>query len=160
VKKNKPTVYLETTIPSFYFSVREEASIQVVRDWTRNWWDQRRHQYDLVTSVAVTDELERGDHPNRTEKLALLREARFLPIVPEVSQIVAVYLKHQLMPRDLAGDALHLALASLHRCNYLLTWNCQHLANANKFGHIRKLNDLLHLPTPDLVTPLELGVDP
>ena len=160
IKNNKPTVYLETTIPSFYYSVREEAGMQVVRAWTRSWWDGRRHQYDLVTSVAVTDELEKGVHPHRTEKLALLKEVRFLPIVPEVSPIVAVYLKHQLMPRELAGDALHLALASLHRCNYLLTWNCRHLANANKFGQIRKLNERLHLPTPDLVTPLELGVDP
>ena len=60
------------------------------------------------------------------------------------------------MPRDPAGDALHLALASYHKCDFLLTWNCQHLANANKFGHIRRVNTLLGLFVPDLVTPLEL----
>jgi hypothetical protein len=59
-------------------------------------------------------------------------------------------------PADPGGDALHLALASYHRCDFLVTWNCRHLANANKFGHIRRVNVLLGLFVPALVTPLEL----
>ena len=54
------------------------------------------------------------------------------------------------------GDALHLAIASYHRCDFLVTWNCKHLANANKFGHIRRINGILGLSVPSLVTPLEL----
>jgi predicted nucleic acid-binding protein len=65
------------------------------------------------------------------------------------------------MPRDPLGDALHLALASHHKCDYLLTWNCQHLANANKFTHIKRVNALLGLHVPILTTPLELmGLEP
>jgi hypothetical protein len=61
---------------------------------------------------------------------------------------------------DPAGDALHLALASFHKCEFLVTWNCRHLANANKFGHIRRVNTLLGLMIPALVTPLGLlGAD-
>ena len=60
------------------------------------------------------------------------------------------------MPDDPVGDALHLAIASYHKCDFLLTWNCRHLANANKFGHIRRVNTLLGLYVPLLVTPLEL----
>lgn len=60
------------------------------------------------------------------------------------------------MPRDPFGDALHLALASLHKMDYLLTWNCQNLANANKATHIRRINTLLGLHVPLLTTPLEL----
>jgi len=60
------------------------------------------------------------------------------------------------MPKDPTGDALHLALASYHRCDYLLTWNCANLANANKFPHIRRINAILGFFTPDLATPLEL----
>ena len=60
------------------------------------------------------------------------------------------------MPKDPLGDALHLALASHHKCDFLFTWNCLHLANANKFGHIRRVNTLLGLHLPTLVTPLEL----
>ncbi len=60
------------------------------------------------------------------------------------------------MPTDPAGDALHLALASYHKCDFLVTWNCRHLANANKIGHIRRVNTMLGLFVPALVTPLEL----
>lgn len=79
-----------------------------------------------------------------------------VPIEPAVAEIVAAYLRHKLMPADPAGDALHLALASLHKCDFLLTWNCTHLANANKFGHIRRVNAMLGLVVPTLTTPLEL----
>ncbi len=65
-------------------------------------------------------------------------------------------LRTDVMPRDPAGDALHLAAASFHRCDFLVTWNCQHLANANKFGHIRRVNSIIGLGNPALVTPLEL----
>jgi hypothetical protein len=60
------------------------------------------------------------------------------------------------MPRDPTGDALHLALASYHKCDFLLTWNCSHLANANKFMHIRRINTMIGLYVPILVTPLEM----
>jgi hypothetical protein len=60
------------------------------------------------------------------------------------------------MPEDPAGDALHLALASFPKCDYLVTWNCRRLANANKCGHIREINRRLGLKSPDLVTPQEL----
>jgi hypothetical protein len=71
------------------------------------------------------------------------------------------YIQHKLMPGDPGGDALHLAVASYHKCDFLVTWNCRHLANANKFGHIRRVNTLLGLYVPALVTPLELlgGMD-
>jgi hypothetical protein len=60
------------------------------------------------------------------------------------------------MPQDPLGDALHLALASFFRCDFLLTWNCNRLANANKFNHIKRINALLGLFVPMLVTPLEM----
>jgi hypothetical protein len=73
-----------------------------------------------------------------------------------VAEIVEAYIRHKVMPGDPLGDALHLALASYHKCDFLLTWNCRHLANANKFGHIRRINTVLGLFVPMLVTPLEL----
>jgi hypothetical protein len=60
------------------------------------------------------------------------------------------------MPANPTGDALHLALAYSHKCDFLVTWNCEHLANANKFGHIRRVNTMLGLFVPSLVTPMEL----
>lgn len=82
-----------------------------------------------------------------------------MAIDPPVIEIVETYIAHSVMPSDPVGDALHLALASQHKCDFLVTWNCRHLANANKFGHIRRVNTLLGLFVPALVTPLELMGD-
>lgn len=79
-----------------------------------------------------------------------------LPINSEVIDIVEVYISRQLMPNDPKGDALHLALASYHKCDALVSWNCRHIVNYNKFEHFKKVNTLLGLNTPALVTPLEL----
>ena len=115
-----------------------------------------RADYSIVTSPAVLDELSKG---GAYHKEAALKMALTVPVIPgggELPGIVQSYLDHKLMPRETTGDALHLALASFHKCDYLVTWNCRHLANANKFGHIREINRQLGLRTPELVTPLEL----
>jgi len=151
-----PKLYIETTIPSFYFNQRPEPEMVARGNWTRKWWDDHRHEYELVTSDAVLEELRNGDHPQREEKLALLRDVPVLPVTSEVADIAETYIKRFVMPNDPGGDAVHLALASYHACDVLLTWNCQHLANFRKLDHIRRVNVLLDLPVPALLTPLEL----
>jgi hypothetical protein len=151
-----PRVYVETTIPSFYHEVRTEPEMLARRAWTREWWDDHRSDFDLVTSEAVIDELENGAFPQKDDALALLERIPLLDVDEAVADIVDAYIKRHVMPADPVGDALHLALASHHRCDFLLTWNCRHLANANKFAHIRRVNGLLGLFVPSLVTPLEL----
>ena len=126
------------------------------RAWTRQWWDQMRQEYINVTSAAVLDELSGGDYPTREQALSLIGELSHVSVEPDVLDIVNAYIQHKVMPNDPVGDALHLALASYHKCDFLLTWNCNHLANANKFGHIRRVNTMLGLYVPLLVTPLEM----
>lgn len=152
----KPIVYIETTIPSFYVETRSEPDMIARRQWTREWWDNYRSLYDVVTSEAVLDELEHGDYLNKADALAFVEPIPLLSIEPEIGEIIDAYIRHQVMPRDPVGDALHLAIASYHKCDFLLTWNCNHLANANKFRHIQRVNTLLGLYVPALVTPLEL----
>ncbi|WP_414568994.1 type II toxin-antitoxin system VapC family toxin [Nostoc sp. CCY 9925] len=152
----KPKVYIETSIPSFYYEVRTEPDMVARREWTRQWWSHASDNYVLVTSLAVLDELNRGNFPQKNEAIELISGLLFIPIESAIAEIVEVYIQQQLMPKDPLGDALHLALASYHKCDFLLTWNCRHLANANKFGHIRRLNVMLGLYVPTLVTPLEL----
>lgn len=100
-----------------------------------------------------------GAYDTREACLELLKGLPLLAILPPIAEIVEGYFAHQLMPRDPAGDALHLALASYYRCDFLVTWNCRHLANANKFDHIRRVNGILGIHVPSLVTPLELLED-
>ena len=126
------------------------------RDWTRDWWDNHRQRYLLVTSEAVLDELSRGDYPSKGEALQLMIDVSLLEIDDPITEIVEAYVRHKLMPENPLGDALHLALASYYKCDFLLTWNCKHLANANKFDHVGRVNMLLGLYVPKLVTPLEL----
>jgi hypothetical protein len=152
----KSKVYIETMIPSSYHEVRTEPEMLARRAWTRQWWDEHGDRYDLVTSTAVLDELDSGEYAERGSAVALLDDLPLLAIEPAVGEIVQAYIRHRLMPDDPLGDALHLALASHHRCDFLLTWNCRHLANANKFGHIRRVNVMPGLFVPALVTPLEL----
>ena len=157
------TVHIETTIPSLYFDDRRDAKTVARREWTRNWWDNLRERYHLATSAPVIEELSQGNHLRKAEKLRLMEGIEVLPVTEAVTRAVEVYVGRYVMPRDPSGDAAHLALASVHKCDYLLTWNCVHLANANKVGHIRTVNTLLGLHVPQLVTPLELageGYDP
>ena len=152
----KKVVYVKTTIPSFYQEIRTEPEMIARRNWTREWWDYQREHYQLVTSIAVIEELERGDYPNKAQVVNLVADIPLISIDAEIHDIVETYIRRKLMPADVMGDALHLAIASFHGCDFLLTWNCKHLANANKFSRIRRLNTLLGLYVPALITPVEL----
>jgi hypothetical protein len=77
--------------------------------------------YNLVTSDPVLDELRRGDYPSQEAALELAQELPRLEMAPPVAEIVEAYVQHRLMPEDPAGDALHLALASYHKCEFLVT---------------------------------------
>jgi hypothetical protein len=150
------TVYIETSIFSFYHDRRTSPAVIAMRDWTRQWWDAHRQRYAVTTSTAVLAELDTGSFPHKQDALSMAMKLPAIPIEDEIREIVEIYIKHHLMPVNPLGDALHLAVASFHKFDYLLTWNCEHLANANKFGHIRRINTLLGLHVPALVTPLEL----
>jgi len=152
----KARVYIETTIPSFYHEDRPDPLTIARREWTRKWWDERRHSYEVVSSQAVLAELSAGIYPKKQRCLSFMESIPFVPIAPEIATIVENYIQQKIMPQNAGGDAMHLALASYHKCDLLLTWNCKHLANANKFSHIRLVNTLMGLHVPTIITPLEL----
>ena len=126
------------------------------KGWTEEWWKYHRSRYECFTSAATIAELQRGSHPKRQAKLDMVSDLPRLDINEAIEEIVEVYISNTLMPSDQLGDALHLAVASYHKIDFLLTWNCVHLANANKQLHIRLINERLRLFTPELVTSLEL----
>ena len=150
------SVYIETSIPSFYHETRPEPEMLARRHWTRQWWTQSSGRYRLFTSEGVIAELQEGAYDTQAAALALLDNLPRLEIGNEIADIIDVYVANHLMPKERLGDALHLALASFHKCDFLLTWNCKHIANANKFEHIRIINTRLGLFVPTLATPMEL----
>ena len=102
---------------------------------------------------SLASELEHPNYPHSEKALGFIAPVQKLSIENEIRLIVSIYIQNQLMPQDPIGDALHLAIASYHKCDYLLTWNCKHIANPNKFRRIRMCNTSLGLFVPTLCTP-------
>ena len=150
----KEKVYLDSTIPSYYFDKRKPLT--VFMEITRKWWSEMSENYDIFVSDAVLQELGEGNYPKKDEIVKFVSTIPFLPKIAELEAIVEFYIENYVMPRKFIGDAAHLAYASYYGVEYLLTWNCNHLANANKKRHIRIINGRLGLPTPEIVTPMEL----
>lgn len=153
----KPRVYVETTIPSFYYDFRDSPAVVQRREATRTWWADAADKYELLTSSRVLEELAAGASNQVQLRLGLVSDLPILAPSSDIDDIVEVYLLHRLMPRKpTTADATHLALASLHRCDFIVTWDSRHLANPNKATHIRRINSALNLHVPELVTPQEL----
>ena len=153
-------VYIETSIPSFYYTLRRDIESRAMQSWTRRWWEQYKDQFTLVSSLAVIEELSDGGSEKTQDRIDLVENLEMLSISPRIRRITQTYIDRLIMPQDPFGDALHLAIASFHNVDALLTWNYKHIANLNKIYRIRQINQELDLPTPELVTPLNyLGVD-
>ncbi len=150
----KKSVYLDSTIPSYLFDERPDIKTYV--DVTNKWWNEERSNFDIWTSDETIAEISQGDYPKKGKILKFISDIKVLQFDEEIIEVAQVYLKNYVMPQKLAGNAIHLAYASLSKIDFLLTWNCNHLANANKRQHIRIINARLGLFVPEIVTPLEL----
>ena len=150
----KHTVYFDATIPNYYFDERE--SLKTFVDITIKWWQEERDNYDIWISEEILNELASGNYPHKNEAIKFASKLKILPPDEHIIEIAQIYLDNYVMPQVLKGDAIHLAYASFYKIDFLLTWNCNHLANANKRQHIRRINTRLNLSVPEIVTPLEL----
>ena len=149
------TAYIETSIPSFYFTGRTSPTSIARQKWTQQWWSTISGDFQLYSSLAVTVELERGTLENlKSQRISFISDLPMLEINTDVRDIARIYVDRLLMPQDADGEALHLAITSFYGLDVLLTWNCNHLANPNKFGHIETINRELGLKVPLLTTPL------
>src|ERR1051325_4763951 len=126
-----PTVYLETTIPS-YLTARpsRELVIAAHQEVTREWWASRRKAYEVFVSQAVLDKAGSGDPEAAAERLRALAGVPVLQITEDAIRLAARLVQDVPMPPKSAVDALHVALSAVHGIDYLLTWNCAHIANA------------------------------
>ena len=149
------TVYIETSIPSFRFTGRTDPLSIARQEWTQRWWAKFADEFRLYASLAVTVELERGTLDTlKSQRISFIEGLPMLEINTDVREVARIYVERLLMPQDADGDALHLAIASFYGLDVLLTWNCNHLANPNKFRHIEAVNNELGLKVPLLTTPL------
>jgi hypothetical protein len=150
------SIFIETTIPSYYFETRRDRRTTDWRAQTRLWWDRFAPAYQLVTSEFVIAEYLRAPAVKSAQAARFFSGVAVLPIPKRFEEVVSAYISERVMPAGERGDAAHLAVASLHAVDFVLTWNCRHLANANKARHIRAVNTRLGLTTPIIATPFEV----
>lgn len=103
----KEKVYIDSTIPSYYFDERE--SLKTFTEVTRKWWSEMRSHYELYISDAILQELNSGNYPRKKEIIELISRIPLLPFTSDLEQVVEFYIANYVMPRSLVGDAVHLA---------------------------------------------------
>lgn len=153
----KPTVYVETTIPSY---LTAWPSRDVVRageqQVTRDWWN-RRDGYELRVSSLVLLECGAGDPDAAAARLAALDGVPVLAQTPEAEGLAAALLREVPLPARAASDALHIAVAAVNGAAYLVTWNCSHIANATLRPRIEAVCRQAGYEPPVICTPRELS---
>lgn len=153
------TVYIETSITGYLTARWRDAVIFRARqELTRRWWNERRSSYDLVTSQLTLDEAGAGDETAAAERIELLQGIPVLVSTdPRIDSIADDLLAAHLLPAKARSDAEHVAIAAVHAIDYLLTWNCKHIANAAILPKVyRLLADSGYWP-PLIITPEEFS---
>jgi len=153
----KPSLYLETSIVSYLTARPSHDLIRAAHQQvTRDWWE-TRSAFDLYISQFVLDEAQVGDSHAAGLRLAALRGAELLELTDDTGRLARKILDLGGMPSKAYVDAVHVAVAAVHGLDYLLTWNCAHIANATMRGKIEAICRAIGFDPPVICTPLELA---
>jgi predicted nucleic acid-binding protein len=145
----KISLYIETSVIGAYLDNGEPLR----RDLTIRWWEHELFEYRACTSVLVERELDRMAEPYRTSCLNLVRPLEQLPVSEEVTILAEGYIERGIFHRKFIADAIHVAAASIHKMDYLVTWNFGHLANVRKQARLRMFNTSAGFFSPMIITP-------
>lgn len=151
------TVYIETSIIS-YLKARPARDL-LAAAWqsaTNQWWDTQRGRFELFTSQLVVDEAGRGNTDSAQRRLEELAPIPHLAMPDAVADLAFALLKESALPKKATDDAFHVAVSAYHGIDYLLTWNCRHIDNAEMKPLMRHVCSLHGYPCPEICTPLEL----
>lgn len=157
----KPTVYLETTIPSL-LTAHPSRDLQTAAQQlvTRDWWA-TRERYQLCVSAEVLREAGRGDPRAAAERLAAIADCVILPVTDEAERLTERIIASRVIPQRALRDAIHIGMATAHQVDYLLTWNCRHIANASIQQRLTRVCQTEGFELPVICTPHELlGTSP
>ncbi|MCT7973839.1 type II toxin-antitoxin system VapC family toxin [Laspinema olomoucense] len=151
------TVYIETSILG-YLTARPSRDLVVAAniEITREWWDTRRSDFQLYSSQAVVQETSQGDAQMASERLEIIRDLVLLALDQSVFDLAQRFLGRSSLPAKADVDAIHIAAATIHGMDYLLTWNCKHIANAQIQRKLAEISLDFGYELPILCTPYEL----
>lgn len=151
------SVYIETTIPC-YLTAAPSRDVVVAghQQVTHAWWQTAKDRFDLFVSEVVLREVRAGNPEFAARRLDVLAAIPILPLNQEIRELADWYRTELRLPEKAAVDALHIALAVFYEMDYLVTWNCAHIANGHVLRSLIELNSGLGRYTPLLLTPQEL----
>ena len=154
--KLKRKIYLETSVIS-YLTARPSKTIigAAHQQITSAWWE-KRADYNLFVSESVLSECAAGDPDAAQKRLNIANTLPLLLITEETFQIAKILLDRKIIPAKAVEDGLHIAIATVHSVDYLLTWNCKHIANPEIQRNISEYLDEIGLLLPFICTPEEL----
>jgi hypothetical protein len=152
----KPAVYVETTIPSL-LTARPSRDVVIAgqQQATRDWWE-TRHKYELCVSAEVLREAGRGDPEAAAQRLAALANCAILPLTDAAERLTEQIISGRVIPAKALRDAIHIGVATSHGVEYLLTWNCRHIANATIQQRLREICHDAGFELPVICTPPSL----
>jgi len=153
----KPTVYIETTIIG-YLAMRMSRDLRTAanQQMTRDWWDTHREKYEILISRFVSDECSAGDPIAAQERQVYLQGLPMLEISEEVDVLAEALVKGVPLPTKATLDAYHISVSAVNGVEYLLTWNCRHIANAALRPRIERICRDRGYEPPVICTPQEL----
>ena len=151
------TVYIETSILG-YLTARPTNHLVLAANTkvTRDWWEPCRSEFTLYASELVQDEATQGDGEIANQRLSLLDPIAFLELTEAAITLGQAFLQQSSLPTKAANDALHMALATVYGIDYLLTWNCKHMANAQIQKKLAQIAEQSDYELPIICTPYEL----
>jgi hypothetical protein len=154
------SLYLDISIIG-YLTIRPSTNLITASNSviTQNWWDTRRQNFTLYISEVVLEELARGDQEIATKRLDLISELPLLALNEAVEELAQQFLTKSNLPPKASDDALHIALATVYKVDYLLTWNCKHIANAQIQKKLSQISIESGYELPTICTPYELMGD-
>ena len=154
------TIYIETTIVSYLeASPSRDLILTAHQGITQEWWRKERGRYRCVTSEEVIREASLGDPTMSRRRVEALSGIPVLRVDDPVRLLAKELVQERLLPPAVISDALHAAVATLHMVDYLLTWNCRHLANPHLQKGLRTFMAGCGLVLPEICTPIELAGD-
>ena len=153
----KKSVYIETSIAS-YLTARPSRDVRAAawQQITAQWWDEAKDHYELFTSALVFAEASDGHPEAAARRLEALQGIAELVIDEEIQVFSEKLIAKGGIPEVAKADALHVAVASVHGMDYLLTWNCRHIDNATRKPIIRAICAASGYSYPEICTPMEL----
>lgn len=153
----KPKLYLETTIPSYLVALpSRDLIVAAHQQITHEWWTKQKDQFDIFISQFVFDEASAGDPELAKERIILISEFPKLELNSKAGVLAASLIDSDVIPGKAAIDAAHVAIAAVHGMNFLMTWNCTHIANAIMSQAIQNVCTKIGFNCPIICTPEEL----